>query len=307
MYEPSLNTLITAALARLQADMQAAAPGMAAQVSAWMQGLAGGAEPAAYFMHPAAFPSLLLPWWLEGSLTTQPDLAFQADLAYSTINGYYAIRLADNLMDGHATVELQLLPALNFFQTQFQQAYYPYFPAGHPFWDFFDRTWFHSAEVTLLDARLTGLDLTQFETIAAQKTCAAKIPLAAVCYCYQRTDLLPAWSRLVDSLGCWHQFLNDVFGWQRDLERHTATYFLSEAERRRQEDESVLAWVVREGFAWGMTQAQGWMVALQALADELDSPELADYLHSRAAMVRQQQEDVSAGLQSMAKILTITQ
>lgn len=303
MYDPSLNTLITTAIARLQADMHAAAPGMAEQVNAWMQALAGSASPAAYFMHPAAFPALLLPWWLEGSLTGQPDLAFQADLAYSTINGYYAIRLADNLMDGHATVELQLLPALNFFQTQFQHAYYPYFPAGHPFWDFFKAIWFHSAEVTLLDARLTGLDLTQFETIAAQKTCAAKIPLAAVCYRCGCTDLLEPWSRLVDLLGCWHQFLNDMFGWQRDLERRTATYFLSEAERRRQGDESALGWVVREGFAWGMTQAQGWMVALQALAQALNSPELAAYLRTREAMVRQQQEDVSAGLQSMARIL----
>lgn len=285
--------------------MHTAAPTMAEQVSAWMQALAGSASPAAYFTHPAAFPSLLLPWWLEQSLTATPDLSFQANLAYSTINGYYAIRLADNLMDGHATVELQLLPALNFFQTQFQQAYYPYFPAGHPFWDFFNRTWLHSAEVTLLDARLTDLDLAQFEAIAAQKICAAKIPLAAVCYRYERTDLLPAWSRLVDVLGCWHQFLNDLFDWQRDLERRTATYFLSEAERRRKVDESVLTWVVREGFGWGATRAQGWMAVLQALAPALNSPALTAYLQSRAAMVRQQQEEVEAGLQSMARILSV--
>ncbi len=305
MYDPPLTTLITSAVTRLQADMHAAAPGMAEQVSTWMQALAGSTSPAAYFMHPAAFPALLLPWWLEQSLSGQPDLAFQADLAYSTINGYYAIRLADNLMDGHATVELPLLPALNFFQTHFQHAYYPYFPAGHPFWDFFKATWFHSAEVTLLDAQLTGLTLAQFEQIAAQKSCAAKIPLAAVCCRYERTDLLTAWSRLVDLMGCWHQFLNDVFGWQRDLERRTATYFLSEAERRRQGDESVLAWVVREGFGWGATRAQGWMVALQALAQELGSPELVAYLQSRVAMARQQQEEVAAGLQSMARILGV--
>lgn len=305
MYDPPLNTLITITVARLQSDMQAAAPGMAEQVAIWMQALAGSASSAAYFMHPAAFPVLLLPWWLEGSISSQPDLTFQADLAYSTINGYYAIRLVDNLMDGHATVELQLLPALNFFQTQFQQAYHPYFPAGHPFWDFFKATWFHSAEVTLLDARLTNLDLAQFEMIAAQKICAVKIPLAAICYRYERTDLLPAWCRLVDLLGCWHQFLNDVFGWQRDLERRTATYFLSEAERRRQGDESVLGWVIREGFAWGMAQAQGWMSALQSLVQELGSPELVAYLHTRAAMMRKQQEEVSTGLQSMARILGV--
>lgn len=306
MYDAPMSQLISIALTRLHTEMSEAAPVMAQHVTRWMEHLAGSTPPENYFKHPQAFPSLLLPWWLEKSFGQAPDLGFQADLVYSTINGYYAIRLADNLMDGHATVELQLLPALNFFQTQFQAAYQPYFVAGHPFWDFFRAAWFHSAEVTLQDALLTELDAVQFEQIAAQKTSAAKIPLAAVCHRYGQLDRLEPWSRLVDLLGCWHQFLNDLFGWHRDYERRTATYFLSEAERRRWPDEPVLSWVAREGFAWGMVQAQGWMSALQVLAQGLDSPELIAYLKSREAMLQKQAAEASAGLVALGKLAAVS-
>lgn len=302
MYNAELSTLISTSLARLQNEMARPAPTMAQHVTRWMEHLAGSTSPERYFQHPQAFPSLLLPWWLEKSLREMPNLDFQADLVYSTINGYYAIRLADNLMDGHATVELQLLPALNFFQTQFQAAYQPWFAAGHPFWDFFRAAWFHSAEVTLQDALLTEIDAVQFEQIAAQKTSAAAIPLAAMCHRYGRTDWLEPWSRLVTLLGCWHQFLNDLFGWHRDYERRTATYFLSEAERRRRPDEPVLSWVAREGFDWGMAQAQGWMSALQALTQELDSPELVAYLEAREAILQRQAAEASAGLVALGKL-----
>jgi hypothetical protein len=303
MYDAQLSLLISTALVRLQSEMAQTAPVMAQHVTHWMEHLAGSTSPEHYFKHPQAFPSLLLPWWLEKSLRETPDPDFQADLVYSTINGYYAIRLTDNLMDGHATVEYQLLPALNFFQTQFQAAYQPYFAAGHPFWDFFRATWFHSAEVTLQDALLTEMDAVQFEQIAAQKTSAAKIPLAAVCYCYGRADLLEPWSRLVGLLGCWHQFLNDLFGWYRDDERGATTYFLSEAERRRRPDEPVLGWVAREGFDWGIAEAQGWMSALQALAQELGSPELVAYLETREEMLREQQKEATVGLRALARIV----
>ncbi len=305
MYNAQLSSLISTSLARLQNEMAGAAPIMARHVTRWMEHLAGSIPPEHYFKHPQAFPSLLLPWWLEKSLGEMPNLDFQADLVYSTINGYYAIRLADNLMDGHATVELQLLPALNFFQTQFQTAYQPYFVAAHPFWDFFRAAWFHSAEVTLQDALLTELDAVQFEQIAAQKTSAARIPLAAVCHHYRQLDRLEPWSRLVDLLGCWHQFLNDLFGWHRDHERGATTYFLSEAERRRRPDEPVLGWVAREGFDWGIVQAQGWMSALQALAQELGSPELVAYLETREEMLQRQATEVSAGLATLEKLAAV--
>ena len=110
MYDQELSHIINAAVSRIHPKMEQAAPFLAQQVSNWMTDLCDG-KPEAYFKHPLGFPMLLFPWWLEKTLHHNPDTAFQTDLVYSTVNGYFYIRLIDNLMDGHASVELQLLPA----------------------------------------------------------------------------------------------------------------------------------------------------------------------------------------------------
>ncbi len=305
MVEPQLSQIITAAVARLQTEMSQAAPYLAGQVEPWLRQLAGNGQPADYFKHPLAFPALLLPWWLEQTIHPQPDPVFQADLAYSTINGYYYIRLIDNLMDGHATVELALLPALGFFHSQFQLVYQGYFAADQPFWDFFTTTWFRSAEATMQDAGLTDFDEATFKEVAAQKVCAAKIPLAAVCYRFDRPELIAPWSQLVDQVGGWHQFLNDLMSWYRDHTRHTRTYFLSEAERRRAGHEPVVSWVAREGFDWAMGRLQAWLAEVQRLALELNSPPLDAYLAERGRMLQQQQAEVAEGLRHLLKLLNL--
>ncbi len=302
---PQLSHIVTDAISRLQSEMTQAAPFMAQHISRWMQQLSGTTQPEDYFMHPLAFPSLLLPWWVEHTLTDTPNIPLQSDLAYSTINGYYYIRLIDNLMDGHATVELKLLPALGFFHTQFQTAYQRHFAQDHPFWDSFSAVWSHSAEAAIKDANLTNIDETQFKQVAAQKTCAAKIPATAVCYYYDRPDLIEPWSNFVTLFGCWHQLFNDLFDWYKDYTNQTPTYFLSEAERRRNPDEPVAGWVAREGFQWAIEKSQGWMSNLKAMAHDLQSPDLTAYLDTRQAMLLKQKEDVAKGLQSLAKIMAI--
>jgi hypothetical protein len=302
-YPPALGDLINEAVSRLETELETATPVMAGQVIPWLHYLAGQAQPEDYFKHPLAFPSLLLPWWLEETLSDRRYFPLQADLIYSTLNGYYHIRLIDNLMDHQATVELNLLPVLNFFHTQFQMTYQRYFEPRHPFWDFFRQVWFHSAEVTMQDATLTGLDETEFRQIAAQKSSAAKIPLAATCYHYKRPDLIEPWSKLVDRFGCWHQFLNDLFDWHKDSTRQVPTYFLTEAERRRQESETLMDWVIREGFSWGIEKLELWMVELRQSARQLDSPPLLDYLDVREKMLLKQRDEVAAGLGNIAKIL----
>lgn len=305
MYDPALSRLITGAAVRLQNELGQAGPFMAEQVDHWIKQLVGTGKPENYFMHPLAFPALLLPWWLEKTMVDMPDSDLQANLVYSTINGYYYIRLIDNLMDNHATTELKLLPALGFFHTQFQTVYYGYFEAGHPFWDLFKTVWFQSGEAAMKDASLAELDKAQFEKIAGQKICAAKIPLAAVCYRRGETGLIEPWSRIVDLLGRWHQMLNDLLGWHRDYSRQAATYFLSEAERRRYPDEPVAGWVAREGFAWALTKIETWMSSLRQAAVELGSPDLITYLETRQAMLLKQQEEVAQGLHDLARLVTI--
>jgi hypothetical protein len=284
--------------------MGRAAPALAARISDWMRQLARSPHPADYFINPIGFPLLRLPWWLEQTLLAEPARAFQADLVYSTVNGYYYIRLLDNVMDGHASVERTRLPAAQFFHTQFQFAYQRYFEAGHPFWEHFARVWFHSAEVTARDADLRDVSLADFRRWAGQKVCAAKIPLAAVCYYYHRPDLLEPWSRFVDAFGAWHQMFNDVFDWNQDLGRGARTYFLCEAERRRRADESTAAWVVREGFGWGVAALYTWLAEAKELAMPLHSPALMAYLDQREAMLREQAKGVSSGLRQLAALAT---
>jgi hypothetical protein len=302
MNDPQLDDLLTGATARLRSEMSQAAPRMADQVWDWMRQLGASDRPEDYFQKPVAFPLFRLPWWLEKTLRPNPSLAFQADLVYSTMNGYYYIRLLDNLMDGHATVELKLLPAAGFFHTQFQMAYQRYFEREHPFWDFFARTWFHSAEVTWQDAQLESVDEAQFRKIASQKVCAAQIPLTAVSYRCERADLIGPWSRFLDALGGWHQMWNDVFDWNKDLRHHTHTYFLTEAERRKRPDEGVAAWVVREGFGWGVSVLQTGMRELREWGASLNSPDLLAYLDQREAMFLQQREEVAEGLHHLSKL-----
>ncbi len=303
MYDPALSTLISSAMTRLQSELAETAPFMAKQVVHWTQQLSGHNEPEDYFKHPLAFPALLLPWWLEQTLVDAPDAVLQADLIYSTINGYYHIRLIDNLMDNHPTTELKLLPALGFFHTQFQLVYQHYFETGHPFWNLFQTVWFQSAEAALVDANLTTIDKAQFEQIAGQKVCAAKIPLAAVCFRHGRADLIAPWSNFVDLLGCWHQMLNDLLGWYRDHSRGAITYFLSEAERQRQPDEPVAGWVARQGYTWALNKLEGWMSALQQATLELGSPDLVNYLETREAMLLRQQIELREGLRYLAAIV----
>ena len=285
VYPPQLSHIISNAVTRLHTEIKLAAPFMARQVIPWIKHLAGAHLPASYFTHPLAFPSLLLPWWVEKPLAPAPTAALQADLAYSTINGYYHIRLIDNLMDGHATVERQLLPALNFFHTQFQSSYRPYFDHSHPFWPLFNAVWFRSAEAAMQDAGLTTIDRHQFEQIAAQKVCAAKIPAAAVCYYHNRPNSIEPWSDFIDRFGGWHQFYNDLFDWHKDLTNHTPTYFLSEANRHKRANESILGWVARRGFAWGVHTLQTQMVDLKTLAQNLHSPDAVNYLNASQSML----------------------
>lgn len=307
MYDPPLSRLITGSVSRLTAEMEAAAPFMARQVSTWLQQLSGSVRPEDYFKHPLAFPSLLLPWWAEKTMSQQPDLALQSDLVYSTINGYYYIRLIDNLMDGNATVELKLLPALNFFHTQFQLAYQRHFAADHPFWQLFTATWFHSGEVAMQDAALTDIDEIRFKQIAAQKVSAAKIPLAAVCYRYDRPDLIAPWAQFVDLFGGWHQMHNDLFDWHRDEARQNYTYFLCEGRRQQKPDEPLAGWVARAGFQWAMDTLQQWLADSKQLAVELGSPALLAYLSGREELLLNQKEKVAAGLQSLARIAALHQ
>ena len=303
MYDPAFDEILAAAISRLYQEMRPVAPVMAERTATWIGHLSATPSPVDYFKHPAAFPTLLLPWWLEQTLQSDRDLAFQADLLYSSVNGYYFIRLLDNVMDGNASEEVKLLPVASFFHMHFQATYQRYFDSTHPFWGVFTALVSHWAETTLKDASLDDIDAVQFVEIAGQKTSAAKLPVAAVCYRYERADVLQPWFRFIEVLSVWHQMRNDLFGWQTDLKHQTPTYFLCEARRRKRVDETVLAWVAREGFAWGVEVLSGQWAEVQRAAELLRCPDVERYVAQQAEYVRGRCDEVTDGLRRLAQLV----
>jgi hypothetical protein len=305
MYSETINQVIEQAVERMLVEMRAGGPQMAHQVEDWIKSLATTERPADYFQHPLAFPMLLLPWWMEESLRRDVDVVFQADLIYSSINGYYFIRMIDNVMDGHSTVEQKLLPVLGFFHFQFHAVYHSYFGHDHPFWRIFKTVSLQSAESAMHDAMLTEIDLHQFTTIAGMKVAGGKIPLAAVGYQYDQPQHYEEWLRFYDKLGCWHQMYNDLFGWVKDLRNGTPTYFLSEGQRRKQPAQPLAAWVIHEGFAWGIATLETWLDELRQLAEMLQSRALIDYLQERQKLMHEQAAEVARAFGSLERLFGV--
>lgn len=319
MYPQVLTHLVDKAIQRTLDGMQQDGPFMAQKAASWFTQLAGTARPADYFLHPLAFPMLLLPWWLEQTLRDAPDTDFQADLIYSSINGYYFIRLIDNVMDGdgdrhengdengdengYGATERRQLPMLGVFHSQFHAVYQQYFDSRHPFWTHFHQIGIQSAESALRDAASTAIDSNAFATIAGRKVIGGKIPLAAVAYRHQRPDIFQAWQPFYDQLGRWHQMYNDLFGWIKDLQNDTPTYFLCEGRRRKSPAQSMAAWVIHEGFDWGMGYLENGSEELLVRAEQLHSRELVDYLQARRRLMYTQATQITRAFQSLEPLL----
>lgn len=245
-----------------------------------MRSLARDAAPERYFLHPSAFPAVLLPWLVEERIRGAPSRSFQRDVVYSTVAGYFFVRILDDLMDGEP-VPPQLVPALIVLHSEFQQTYLRYFPFQHPFWRAFAHGSYEAAETASRDAALERITRAQFLATSARKVAGGKVPIAAVCHRYGRPELVLPWSAFIDKLGRWHQMLNDMLGWSRDLQRGTATYFLSVAEEGAGSGMSIAEWVITEGYAWGMHELAPWMADLLDAARALESPSLVTYLEGR--------------------------
>jgi hypothetical protein len=302
MADATLIALTRDGLRRLESEMRQVAPVMADRVLPWIRQLAGPNDPDCYFNQPGSFPTLLIPWWLANTCDCEPDRSFHADLVYSTLNGCYYIRLLDNLMDGESTVELTLLPATAFFHARFHGAYQPYFEAAHPFWAYFHHTWTKCADATIEDATLPSIDHSTFLKISAKKMCAARIPVAATCYRYGVPALIPAWEQVSDLLAAWVQMYDDLFDWHDDLLRGSQSYFLSEAARRKRADQSIAAWVVAEGFEWGIETLLKWLTELHEAARQVTSLDLQADLAERETRLRRQRDDLAGGLHMLAQL-----
>ena len=295
----AVEGLVTQAVETVESRMRRAAPFLADGVARWMRGLWRTGRPADYFLQPDRFPVIQLPCWLEGTIRGAPDAGFQASLVYSSVNGYYFIRLVDDVMDGDGSAPASLLPALGLFHAEFVSSYHRWFPAGHPFWNDFRALWYGAADAAAQDAALEDLDHERFVEVAARKVSAAKIPLAAVGHRYGAPDRLAAWSDFCDRLGRFEQLTDDLFDWHDDLRRGAATWVLSEAGRRAAPGESAAAWIVREGFEWGVDTLRSWMSELRRAASELESARVVEHLAARENRLLERWDGVRPGLRSL--------
>jgi hypothetical protein len=292
--DPWLIRAARVAERRFRSELERSAPFMAPRVAIWLDEMFDGASLGQAFSRRSAFPVLALPWWVEDAFAT-PDAPRQRTLASSSMAGYLHIRLIDNVMDADRPGDRRLLPALTYLSTAFVRPYRTWFPRTHPFWDDFERFWVGAADVTMQDAHLTTVDIETFSRISARKTIAAMIPVAAICYLHHRADRIHAWEGLLTSFGRWHQLLNDLRSWARDLESGASTYLLSEAERRRRPDEPVAVWLLRDGVGWTLALLEEWMTELMAEARNLDSPRLSAYLADRHHTTTEGAEAAQAG------------
>jgi hypothetical protein len=302
MNDPRYDALIDHAVSRLDSELESNTPLMAPPVRAWMNTLAGSDAAADYFKHPRAFAFLLVPWLFELALSSEPALGFHQDLAYASVNGYYFIRLFDNIMDDDAVVEKQILPVTAFFYLEINKTFQQYFEPGHPFWAIYERAWLDQSQATVIDQGQSLMSEQQFVERVSLKVGGAKIPLAAVCYFHDRADLLATWSHFLNKLGSWHLMQQDLFDWSKDLNANNMTYFLSAAHRRKSAGESAAAWIVREGLDWGFELLVRWMADIIQLAETLGSDPLLVYLKAREANLLEQGEQMWQGLKLLAAL-----
>jgi hypothetical protein len=299
-FPPELSALVANAMTRLRRRLGTSAPTLATSLRTWTRALAGGHRPERYFTHFEAFPMLLLPWWLEEVISGVPDRRFQSDLVYSTVCGYYVVRMIDNLMDDERPPEAEMLPALTVLHAEFIRTYYRYFPAEDPFWDTFTTSSLASAELAARDAANGPGTRAEFIETSARKIIGARIPVAAVAFRHGRPELNEPWFAFIDRFGRWHQMFNDIEGWQVDLERGRRTYFLSRAPAT---DRAVVAeWVADDGLSWGFAELEGWMDESSAAAAVLRSPPLTAYLESRRQRFTAQREEILASVESLRQL-----
>jgi hypothetical protein len=306
LYDAQFRRMVNDACIRIQAELMHRAPFLGEQVCPWMSHLSPTSDAAEYFLQPRTFPLLLLPWWAARTFAAEPDRDFLADVVYSTVNGYYYIRLLDNLMDGHGTVELKILPATAFFHSEFQAAYHKYFDAAHPFWEIFRSAWFSGSDAVAREFALDRIDEAEFERVTVVKLAGARIPLAAVAFRHDAGERLQCWEKFALALARWSQMEDDLFDWHDDLRHGKTSHFLTEA-RRHQGLETVEAWVIREGFPRGIATLQRELDALRHLVPQLNSPDVVRYLDLRQTMLEALKTRIGAAFQILEDVASITE
>ncbi|MBX9399607.1 hypothetical protein K4749_40420 [Streptomyces sp. TRM72054] len=297
--------MVDCAVTRLNDDLKRSLPLSWPHVEAWINDITGGAGLCRYFLHASAFPSLLLPWWLEETLTTRPDRRLHTDLIGSSIRGYLGIRLIDDVMDADPRAQVSLLPVTAFFFSGFQSLLARWFPTDPLFWTAFHKHWARAADSASDDATAAMIDQARFRQVAAAKVRGALIPMTAVCRLHELTDVPEPWQLWFQSLAEWHQLRNDVRDWQRDKARGVPTIVLSDAQRDKHPGQDVTEWMLREGALRQHTALAERLEGLRDQADVLGSPGARSYLEDRTTEQERTLAAVKSGTREINRLYAI--
>jgi hypothetical protein len=302
--DPLLEKLIANALARFDAGLRAALPRTAARLLELLRDVPTRPEHA---FGRRAFPHILLPYWLSPAPARQDDADFHTDVIYSTVNGYYSIRLCDDIADEDNSPTLAVFaPFASYFDSQFIRPYTRYFPDGHEFWDLFDRFWAQQAEASVEDRISADVDENAFASLSSKKFTASKIPIAAVRFRYpDLANAFEAWLRFVDHLGSFAQFSNDFFDWRHDSTHGIVTYVTSEARRRAPAGQTA-AWFLRDGFDWCVAELKSRFDIVRVEAEALGNPSVVEWTIARGQTLDGDIDKLRSGLELVKAFGRIT-
>ena len=274
------------------------------QLRQYLQGVPTKPE---HVFGPRAFPHFLLPYWLSPVADRVADAEFQTDLLYSSINGYYSVRLCDNIADNDSPPELRkLAPCTLYFDSEAIGPYRKYFPAPHDFWKLFDTFLAQQAEASAADSLLEDVDAETFASLSSRKFTGTKIPMSAVRSRYQGLERsFEQWLRFVDCLGNFAQFSNDFFDW-RHYSRHGITTYVSSESRRRARGDSVTRWFLREGFDWGVAELKWRFDSVRLGAEMLGNEEVLHWTVARGGTLNDDIGSLDSALKLLRTLERIT-
>ncbi|MGW8954783.1 hypothetical protein [Streptomyces sp. NPDC055709] len=280
-------------------------PLSASTARAWTADLSGGRGLQAYFLHPSAFPTLFLPWWLDETLGNTPDVDFQQDLIGAAVRGYLGIRLIDDVMDRDPLARPDLLPLVAVFFAQFQSVFQRRFPTDDVFWRAFHHHWSVAADSAVSDGSAGVVDTKCFQGIGSRKLEASLILMTAVARHAGLAEIPGPWVAFFHQLAQWHQFRNDLRDWYRDWQRGAATLVLTEAERARPVGENLGTWMIRGGLADAHTALIERLQRLCTAAESLGSPGAIRYLNARCSETSAAARPLLQGTQELARLVAL--
>lgn len=189
-----------------------------------------------YFSNPLAPPLLYMPLWLVDGLSPAArtsDIEHVIDILEGTIQGYFYIRIQDDIIDIPGKTDPHMLLFGNACFSGMISAFTRALgPIAGAFWPKLDQIFIEFSQHTLAEQHAVRHDnpytTAQFDA-HADKVAFARTPLLAMAMLSSREDLHAGIGALVHHLGISYGLVNDVIGWPRDVRAEHRTYLLAKA------------------------------------------------------------------------------